>query len=190
MTMTNTRRLTLLAVLSALSFVLMYMSFPLIPGANFLKLDFSVIPMLLALVLFDFKSSVVVLFLRSLLKLVLNNQGVETYIGLPMNMVALFVFLWAFAFIWKKHMVLTAYLKATVLGTLILTVAMVLINLFYAVPLYATFANFDIAATIGVSRYIVVMVIPFNIIEGVLLALVFYIVYTSCKPFIERYQLK
>ncbi|MGC4442029.1 ECF transporter S component, partial [Streptococcus suis] len=68
--------------------------------------------------LFDFKSSVVVLFLRSLLKLVLNNQGVETYIGLPMNMVALFVFLWAFAFIWKKHMVLTAYLKATVLGTL------------------------------------------------------------------------
>ena len=120
----------------------------------------------------------------------LNNQGVETYIGLPMNMVALFVFLWAFAFIWKKHMVLTAYLKATVLGTLILTVAMVLINLFYVVPLYATFANFDIAATIGVSRYIVVMVISFNIIEGVLLALVFYIVYTSCKPFIERYQLK
>ena len=66
MTMTNTRRLTLLAVLSALSFVLMYVSFPLIPGANFLKLDFSVIPMLLALALFDFKSSVVVLFLRSL----------------------------------------------------------------------------------------------------------------------------
>ncbi|MCS4488769.1 ECF transporter S component [Streptococcus sciuri] len=188
--MTHTRRLTFLAILSALSFVLMYVSFPLIPGASFLKLDFSVIPMLLALALFDFKSSVAVLFLRSLLKLILNNHGVETYIGLPMNIIALFLFLWAFAFIWKKRMRIEDYLKATVLGTFVLTVAMVVLNLFYAMPLYAEFANFDIAKILGTSRYIVAMVVPFNIAEGVILALIFYIVYTSCKPFIERYQLK
>ena len=48
--MTNTRKLTILAVLSALSFLLMI--FQMSVGIGFLKVDFSTIPILLALVLF------------------------------------------------------------------------------------------------------------------------------------------
>ena len=39
--MTNTRRLSTIAILSALSFVLMYFDFPLLPAASFLKIDSS-----------------------------------------------------------------------------------------------------------------------------------------------------
>ena len=70
--MTNTRKLTLVAVLSALSFLLMF--YQLSIGIDFLKVDFSTIPILLALVLLDLKSSVVVVLIRSVLKLVLNGR--------------------------------------------------------------------------------------------------------------------
>ena len=74
--MTNTRKLTLVAVLSALSFLLMF--YQLSIGIDFLKVDFSTIPILLALVLLDLKSSFVVILIRSVLKLVLNGRGAET----------------------------------------------------------------------------------------------------------------
>ena len=84
--MTNTRKLAIVAVLSALSFLLMLYEIPLI--TEFLKLDFSIIPILLALVVLDLKSSLAVLLIRSVLKLALNNNGVGTLIGLPMNILA------------------------------------------------------------------------------------------------------
>ncbi|SUP59297.1 Riboflavin ECF transporter S component RibU [Weissella viridescens] len=43
--MHRTQRLSVIALLAALSFILMLISqFPIIPGATFLKMDFSFIP--------------------------------------------------------------------------------------------------------------------------------------------------
>ena len=100
--MTNTRRLSTIAILSAISFVLMYFDFPLLPAASFLKIEFSILPVLVGLVVMDLPAALGVLLLRSLLKLLLNSQGVNTYIGLPMNIVALGVFVIVFALILEK----------------------------------------------------------------------------------------
>ncbi len=87
--MSKTHKMVMVAILSAISFVLMLFSFAIIPGADFLKIEFSVIPVLLGLVLMDLKSAYLILFLRSLLKLFLNNRGVNDFIGLPMNIIAI-----------------------------------------------------------------------------------------------------
>ena len=73
--MTNTRKLTLVAVLSALSFILMFYQFSFL--IDFFKIDLSIIAILLALVLLDFKSAVWVTLIRSVLKLALNNKGLD-----------------------------------------------------------------------------------------------------------------
>ena len=70
--MTNTRKLTLVAVLSALSFILMFYQFSFL--IDFFKIDLSIIAILLALVLLDFKSAVWVTLIRSVLKLALNLE--------------------------------------------------------------------------------------------------------------------
>ena len=101
--MTNTRRISTIAILSAISFVLMYFDFPLLPAATFLKIEFSILPVLVGLVVMDLPAALGILLMRSLLKLLLNSQGVNTYIGLPMNVVALGVFVIAFGLIWKKE---------------------------------------------------------------------------------------
>ena len=184
--MTNTRKLAIVAVLSALSFLLMLYEIPLI--TEFLKLDISIIPILLALVVLDLKSSLAVLMIRSVLKLALNNNGVGTLIGLPMNILAVAVFVCAFSLLWKKRKSLFDYVKASLVATLGLTITMIILNVIYAVPLFARFAGFDIYKTYGLSKYLLTMIVPFNLLEGVIWALVFWLIYKLLQPVLKRYE--
>lgn len=186
--MVKTRRMALITLLSALSFVLMLVSFPIIPGADFLKMEFSIVPILFGLVLLDLKSAYAILALRTVLKLLLNNRGVTDMIGLPMNMVALAVFIVAFAFLWKNRPGVKTFVLASVVGTLSLTLIMVVLNLVFAIPLYATFAQFDIAKLIGISKYMLYMVLPFNLLEGLLFSVVFAGSYSPLKPLLNTYR--
>ena len=185
--MNKTRRLTVIALLAAISFVLMiFPQFPLIPGASFLKIDFSFVPVLLGALMLDLKSGYAILLLRSLLKLLLNNEGVNDYIGLPMNIIAMAVLLTVIMVIVKRQDISPKrYVVGAVLGTLVLTLAMVILNYVYAVPLYAMFANFDIAKTIGLGTYLLWMVIPFNLIEGAILTAVSGLVYLGLRQIIN-----
>ncbi|HFF8503378.1 TPA: ECF transporter S component, partial [Streptococcus pyogenes] len=47
--------------------------------------------------------------------------------------------------------------------------------------------NIDIRAYIGVTKYMMTMVIPFNLVEGLIFAITFYFVYIASKPILERY---
>lgn len=98
-------------------------------------MDFSTIPILLALVLFDLRSSFLVLIVRSVLQLALNSKGAETLVGLPINIVAVFVFVLAFALIWNKKQTLKRFVLASLVGTLGITIAMLVVNYYYAIPL-------------------------------------------------------
>lgn len=182
----HTRQLVYIAILSALSFLLMYLQFPLIPGADFLKIDFSILPILVGMLLFNFKTAGIILVLRSLLTLLLNNSGPSTLIGIPMNIVALGVFALSLYLLWQKTPTIKNYVIGATVGTLLLTLAMVALNYFYAVPMYAAFANFDIDQYIGLSTYLLSMVIPFNLLQGVIFAVIFYLVYLAMKPILKR----
>lgn len=184
--MTNTRKLTILAVLSALSFLLMI--FQMSVGIGFLKVDFSTIPILLALVLFDLRSSFLVLIVRSVLQLALNSKGAETLVGLPINIVAVFVFVLAFALIWNKKQTLKRFVLASLVGTLGITIAMLVVNYYYAIPLYAKFVGFDIAGNIGVEKYLLGMVVPFNLLEGLIWAVSFWMVRTLIQSQLKLYE--
>ena len=172
--MNKTRHLTIIALLSAISFVLMiFPQFPILPGASFLKIDFSIVPVLLGTLLLGLKQGYTILILRSVLKLLLNNEGPGDLIGIPMNIMGMAVFMTIIVLVMRRTKLSKGqFMWGTVLGTIGLTLVMVILNYIYAVPLYAIFANFDIKATIGMGRYLLWMVVPFNLIEGVILGVV------------------
>ncbi|TVV38083.1 ECF transporter S component [Weissella cibaria] len=186
--MNKTRRLTVIALLAAISFVLMvFPQFPLIPGATFLKIDFSFVPVLMGALMLDLKSGYAILILRSLLKVLLNNSGVNDYIGLPMNIVAMGVLLTVIMLmVGHRELTVKRFIAGSILGTVGLTLAMVILNYVYAVPLYAMFANFDIKATIGLGTYLLWMVIPFNLIEGIILTAVAGLVFVALRRVITN----
>lgn len=185
--MTHTRKVALVAILSAVSFLLMYLKFPLIPTASFLEIDFSVIPILLGLIILDLKSATAILMIRTVLKFLLNNSGPSTIIGLPMNIVAMFVFVAAFAFLWKKKQIRANFIKASLVGSIGLTAAMLVLNYIYAIPVYAKFANFDIEKILGIANYLFAMVLPFNLLQGLILSAVFYLVYNGFQSYLKKF---
>ena len=109
-------------------------------------------------------------------------------IGLPINIVAILVYVIFFALFWEKKRDLMSYLLASFLGILSLTASMLALNAFYAIPLYARFANFDIGQIIGVSKYLLTMIVPFNLLEGVIWAVAFWLIYTLLTPVLKRYE--
>lgn len=187
--MSKTRKLAFIALLGALSFVLMLVSFPIIPGADFLKVELSILPILVGLVLFDLRTAYGILLLRTLLKLLLDNRGISDVIGLPMNMLGLALFVWVFAVVWKKEQKRGRFVLASVLATFSLTLVMLVLNYAYAIPLYAEFAGFDIRAILGLGHYLVGMVLPFNLIQGTLFSVAFGLLYLSVKPLLVKYRL-
>ena len=184
MSNSKTRRLTLIAMLSAISFVLSYpmFQFPLVPSASFLKIDFTILPILIGLFMLGLSSAFAILIIRSLLWLLLNSDGVNTYIGLPMNIVAVTVFVLVVWFFLRHRFSLRNYIMATILGTLALTAVQVVLNYVYAIPLYSMFANFDIATMFpgGISAYIGVVVV-FNILQGLIFAGSFALLYWALR---------
>ena len=186
-TMTNnTRKMAYIAILSAISFLLMYVQFQILPGADFLKLDFSILPILIGLVVLDLKSSIAILFIRSVLQLLLNNNGPSSMIGMPMNVVAYTFFILSLALIWKKSPTVKSYVQASLVGTISLTLGMLVLNYIYAMPMYATFANFDVGKILGVGNYLFGMVLPFNLIQGIIFSVSFYLVYRAMKPILKK----
>ncbi|TWS94067.1 MULTISPECIES: ECF transporter S component [unclassified Streptococcus] len=186
--MLQTRQMVLIAILSALSFSLMLFGFPIIPGADFLKVELSILPILLGLYLFDLKTAYLILGLRTVLKFVLNNRGVNDWIGLPMNVLALAIFVACFALIWKKKETVSRYVMASLVGTVVLTLSMLLLNWVYGIPLYAKLANFDISQFIGTSLYLFGMVLPFNLVQGLIFSLSFALIYRLLKPILSTYR--
>lgn len=188
---TRTRKLVLIAMLAAISFILMiFPQFPLIPAADFLKVEFSIIPILVGLYLFDLPAALLILILRSVLKLLLNNEGINTWIGLPLNIVAVGSFLLIFAIFFKKDSGTRAYVTGSVLATLVMTAAMVVANFVYAIPLYAKFAHFDINKIFGASKYLMAMVVPFNLLEGAIFSVSFAIIFVAIKSILENMSKK
>ena len=184
MSNSKTRKLTLIAMLSAISFVLSYpmFQFPLIPSADFLKIDFTILPILIGLFMLGLGSAFAILVLRSILWLLLNSQGVNTYIGLPMNFVAVAVFVLVLWFFLRNKFTLRNYIFSTILGTFALTIVMVALNYIYAIPLYSTFAHFDIATMFpgGIHAYIFAVII-FNLLEGAIYAVSFAALYWALR---------
>ncbi len=72
--MTNTRRLSTIAILSAISFVLMYFDFRSCQRRR-LKIEFDTLPVLVGLVVMDLPAALGILLTRSLLRLLLNSRG-------------------------------------------------------------------------------------------------------------------
>ncbi|GAP03562.1 ECF transporter S component [Fructobacillus tropaeoli] len=192
MTRNTTKKITLVAVFSAISFALtIFPQIAIIPSASFLKIDFSIVPAFLAFSWLGLGSAVWVLVIRTLLKLILFNEGANTYIGMPVNIVIALTFLLVLAVMVKVEVRWPKWLwqsVSAVLASVAMTVVAYLANIVWAIPLYARFANFDIAKFIGIKVYLWGMVVPFNLLEGLIWFIVSVMIVAILAPFKKSFR--
>ncbi|HZJ78877.1 MAG TPA: ECF transporter S component [Clostridia bacterium] len=95
-------RVILLALFSAMSFVLFLLEFPVIPGLSYLKLDLSDIPALIGAVIFGPVFGVLVELFKNILELSVKGIGTQMGFGNLMNFIVGCAFIVPFSIIFRK----------------------------------------------------------------------------------------
>jgi riboflavin transporter FmnP len=158
---------------------------------GFMKLDFSILPILVSLYILGLRSSLSILLLRSILKLLFFSEGISTIIGIPMNIIAMSVFIMCIGYFQRKNSSfhLKKFILGGGLGTLFSTGVMLILNIIYALPLYEKFMNFHLEKMgMSTKEWILAMVIPFNLIQGILLTISGSLLLTALLPIIHQYN--
>lgn len=188
MTTNKTKRLVGIAVLASLAWVISLLSFPVLPGVSFLKIDFSDLPILFGMYVYGPLSGIVIAFIRSLLSYA--QSGGEA--GFPIGDTAAFIASISFtlpiyAIIKNRSLSIKTKLMAGLAGTLSLTFMLTLINWLFIAPAYMAVMGFDVGP---MRQYLVLGVVPFNLIKGPLVSAVFFVAFAKLKPWLDKTRKK
>lgn len=121
--------LTIIGMLSAVSFVLFLFEFPVIPSLGHLKLDFSDVPALVTGVLFGPLSAVVVELIKNLIELVVKGVGTQMGYGNIMNFLVGCAYVVPFCIVYRKTEK-SHSLKAILLSCVAGTVTILIVGFF------------------------------------------------------------
>jgi riboflavin transporter FmnP len=190
MSVSKVNKMVVVAMLAAVSFVLIFIDFPILPGFSFLKIDFANVPVLIGTVLFGPIWGMATAGLAGLMDIVLRDSNPAAALGAFANWMA------AVAYVLpiygclklvkgdesKKEM--GALIKGVIGGSLLMTVVMSVANLFVLLPLYMKLANFQINIT--TLNMVIYGIIPFNLLKGLIVGIAIALVYFRLVPIIKR----
>ena len=167
----KTKTITQMAVLAAMSILLVYLiHFPIFPAAPFLEYDPADIPILIGTFMFGPLGGLVLTAVVSILQ-GLTVSSASGIIGI-MNFFATGSFVLVAGNIYKKHRTRKGAVVGLFFGALAMTITMVIWNLIFT-PL---FMGTPIEA---VMAMLIPVIIPFNLIKTGVNALITFIVYKS-----------
>lgn len=179
-------KIIMISILSAISFILMLISVPLPFFPPFLKFDIADIPAYIGFILFGGGVGVLII----VIKIIIYGFLVSSEpIGPIANLLASLSYLIPIYIIYVKSKTSKSLITGIVVGTLFMTFVLSILNYFILLPLYgmildqrAVFENVKTLVTVGI--------IPFNIVKGILLGVVIYIVHTKLIPILKKQKEK
>lgn len=192
----TSKNITRLAIFTALSVVLyMFVKFPLPFFPAFLEFQFSDLPALITGFMMGPLSGVIVLVLRTLIKLPFSSTAC---VGEAADLIMGLAFVLPAAFVYRRHRTIKGAIVSLAIGTAATVVAAMIINRVMLVPFYSMAFGFD--AVIGMVRaifpqittetfyvyYIFGAVLPFNLMRAVICSLLTFLLYKRLKNLFDR----
>lgn len=181
---TRVHRMAGIAILAAFGFVLMNFEVPIIPAFPFLKLDGSDVPVLIGTLLYGPVGGVAVAFLRSLVHFVITGGGAVNLVGDFAAFLASCSLALPVGLAVKKQFSWRRLLAGLGVGVIMLTIVMSVVNYFVLIPVYMAVLNFKLG--VSLAQYVVAGVVPFNLIKGVLLAVLTAIIARALGGWIQH----
>lgn len=167
---TQTRKLVTMAMLTALSIVLVsFIHFPLFPSAAFLEYDPADIPIFIGTFLFGPVAGLMLTFCVSVIQ-GLTVSAQSGFIGILMHFLATGAFAVVAGNLYKRRHSLQGAFLALCAGVLSMTAVMVLCNLVFT-PIFMG-APMEV-----VVKMLVPVIIPFNLAKAGINAAITYVVY-------------
>lgn len=185
------RNLAMVGMLSAVSFILMFLQFSIPVMPSFIKLDISELPALLGAFAMGPVEGVMICLIKNLIHLVRTSTG---GVGELSNFLLGAVFVFVAGFIYQKKKTRTGAIIASVSGALVMAVFSVASNYFLVYPFYTNFMPME--AIIGAYQLINPRVenllqaliwfnMPFVFCKGILDVLITFLIYKPLSPVIK-----
>lgn len=187
----DVRKITMTAMLAAVSSVLMFFSFnvPLMP--SFIKMDLSELPALIAAFTLGPVSGVAVCLVKNLVNLFFSTTG---GVGELSNFILGAFFVFPAGFIYQRMKSRKGALIGALTGDLAMALLSVVSNYFVVYPVYTAFLPME--AILGMYQAInphienllqalVVFNMPFTFIKGLLSVVITFLVYKKLSPIIK-----
>lgn len=179
-------------ILAGISIVLMQiLEFPLPLMPPFLKFDFSTMPALIGGFAFGPLAGVLIAFLKAALHLLRTDTG---GVGELADFLASGAFVLVAALIYKHNKTKRGALLGLIFGTLATAVVGGLANYFILIPFYANVMPMEQIITLcgqvnpliqNTLDYVLFGAIPFNLIKGVLLSVITFLIYKQISKILH-----
>ena len=179
----NLRKSITIALMGVLSFIIMFLEFPLPIFPEFMKIDLSDIPGIIVGFAFGPLSGVAVELVKNILHLLRTTTG---GVGELANFIVGSAFIIPAALVYRKRQSVSGMIVGFVLGTIGMAIVGALANYFILIPFYQKFMPLEAiigmaaavnALIVDLKTYILYVVIPFNLIKGVAVSVLTALVY-------------
>ncbi|MDR7236952.1 ECF transporter S component [Neobacillus drentensis] len=178
----NVRAYVSIGMLSSIAFLLMLIQFPLPLFPNFLFVDFSDIPALIAALIFGPIAGILV----ELFKNILNYIQTGSYTGIPVGHIANFaagiVFILPTYYVYNRLKTRKGMTLALISGTVTMAVIMSILNYLIILPAYTLLMGFP-----DMRNLVVPAILPFNILKGVMMSAIFMLLFIRMQAWINKY---
>ncbi|WP_281164977.1 ECF transporter S component [Liquorilactobacillus sicerae] len=183
------RKYVLAACLAAISYLLMFLSFAVIPIVPYMKVDFSDLPVLLGMFLLGPFGGIEIALIRSVLYFLISGPSISNLIGVSTSFLATLAFcLPMYQIVQSEHFLKgKKVLLSIVVATLSLTFFLSLGNWLIITPLYMSVLGMKLS--LPLNQLILFGVIPFNLIKGVSLSIAFWLVFSKLRYWLNDHSL-
>ncbi|CCC79154.1 Gx transporter family protein [Lactiplantibacillus plantarum] len=177
-----------IALLGAIAYILMLLEFPILPVAPWMKIDFSDIPILIGLFLFGVGGAFVITIIKLLLHSAMMGFAIYDLIGSFASFLGTAVLILAFALVLRYYRGNPKWRMpvAIVVATIGLVVIESLANLTFVLPFYLQVMGMKLSMSL--NTVVLVAVIPFNLIKGLLVGNVFWLVYQRLAKWLGNHN--
>lgn len=176
----TTSTLVKLAILSAIGYILMFISIPipmLFPA--FLKIDVSDLTALLGGIALGPTAGVIIAFMKNLLQFITGASSTGG-VGELANFVIGGAFVWTVAYVYTKKKDLKGLVIGLILGIIVMTIVGCISNYFIMLPFYSTMMPIEDVINMGAAinpiivdklTFVIWIIGPFNILKAGIMSL-------------------
>ncbi len=186
-TVSKTQRMIVVAMFSSISYLLMLLDFPLPGFPVFLQIDFSEIPALFVAILYGPVAGILVEAIKNFIHYGIQGSFTGVPIGQLANFIAGVFFIVPTSIIFRKfNQTQKGLTIGLILGTLLMSAMMGLLNYLVILPAYTWFMGFEAMSASARQALVLTGITPFNIIKGSIVAGIFIAFFIKLKPWFAK----
>lgn len=173
-----------IAMLSSVAFVLMIFNFP-IGFSSFLELDFGDVPAIIAAVLFGPGAGIMVEAIKNILHYIIMGNATGVPVGQLANFIAGVLYILPASYMYRKMNSMKGLAVGLSIGTVVMAGIMSILNYYLFLPAYTWFMNAPAMAGPEMRALIATGILPFNLIKGIVMAVVFMAIFAKLKTWVH-----